>query len=939
MKQLKNLQKTIDTSSGRFNYFSLAELAKEGRNIGSLPFSIRILAENILRNFNGKSINLNHLESVLSWGSGDENVEIPFLPARVLMQDFTGVPAIVDIASIRSEVERRNKDPKQINPKIPVDLIIDHSVQVDYFGTTYSYDRNVELEYNRNSERYSLLKWARNSMDNFNVLPPGMGICHQVNLEYLATVVTGRDGILFPDTLVGTDSHTPMINGIGVLGWGVGGIEAEAAMLGQPMYFKLPEVIGLRLTGRLREGTTSTDLVLTVADLLRKKSVVEKFVEVFGDGLDTLTVPDRATISNMSPEFGSTVTYFPPDGKTLEYLRMTGRPEKHISTVEQYLKTNLLWRGNEENIKYTEVVELKLDEIKPSIAGPKRPQDKIELSAVKDNFINILKKSYEREYISPDERPIGKWSDEGGNIPERLPEQDLSDKTLSTVDIEVKPKQKNAGLKSARVREGDSEYLLSDGAVVIAAITSCTNTSNPSVMIGAGLLAKKAVEKGLVTKPWVKTSLAPGSQVVTEYLKKAGLLPYLEALGFHVVGYGCTTCIGNSGPLPLHIQQSVTSSNLIVASVLSGNRNFEARIHPLVKMNFLASPPLVVTYALTGRIDINLQHEPVASDPNLEPVYLKDIWPSQEEIDKVMDEVLESGDFVESYKKIFSGDEKWNDLAAIESDVYEWDNESTYLREAPFFRDLPASTASFGDIRAARVLLKLGDSITTDHISPAGSIGENTPAGLWLKEQGILRPDFNSYGSRRGNHEVMIRGTFANIRLKNMLVENEGGYTKHFPEGTLLTVFEAAEKYRAENVPLIILAGKDYGSGSSRDWAAKGASLLGVKAIIAESFERIHRSNLVGMGVLPLQFADGKNAASLGLNGNESFDIIIQEDLKPRGSVRIIARSPGKTTEFSALARLDSQTEINYYLNGGILQYVLRNFLKEPHPLSPPLPE
>jgi len=939
MKELKNIKKTIDTSSGRYNIYSLAELAKNGRNIGSLPFSIRILLENILRNLNGKSINMAHLENVLAWGSGDENVEIPFLPARVLMQDFTGVPAVVDIASIRSEVARRGKDPKLINPQVPVDLIIDHSVQVDYFGTTYAYERNVELEYNRNGERYSLLKWAKSSLNNFNVLPPGMGICHQVNLEFLATVVTGRDGILFPDTLVGTDSHTPMINGIGVLGWGVGGIEAEAVMLGQPMYFKLPEVIGLKLTGRLREGTTSTDLVLTVADLLRKRSVVEKFVEVFGDGLDTLTVPDRATISNMSPEFGSTVTYFPPDQKTLEYLRMTGRSEEHISTVEHYLKTNLLWREHEENIQYTEVLELKLDDIRPSVAGPKRPQDKIELSAVKENFINILKKTYEREYISPDERPLGKWSDEGGHIPERIPEQELTRETLSSVNIEVKPKQRIAGLKSVKVRTGTAEYLLSDGAVVIAAITSCTNTSNPSVMIGAGLLAKNAVEKGLLTKPWVKTSLAPGSQVVTEYLKKAGLLPYLEALGFHVVGYGCTTCIGNSGPLPLHIHQSVTSSNLIVAAVLSGNRNFEARIHPLVKMNFLASPPLVVTYALTGRIDINLHEEPIAFDPNLEPIYLRDIWPDQEEINKVMDEVLDSGDFIENYKKICKGDAKWNDLPAPQSDVYEWDNKSSYLREAPFFRDLPPEPEKISDVRSARVLLKLGDSITTDHISPAGSIGENTPAGLYLKEHGILRPDFNSYGSRRGNHEVMIRGTFANIRLKNLLVENEGGYTICFPEGTLMTVYEAAEKYRETNTPLIILAGKDYGSGSSRDWAAKGASLLGIRAIIAESFERIHRSNLVGMGVLPLQFTQGETAASLGLKGDETFDILIPEDLKPRGSVSVVANAGGKATEFSVLARLDSQTEINYYLNGGILQYVLRNFLKEPHPLSPPLPE
>ncbi len=929
MKGLKDLQKKIDTAKGKFEFYSLKELASQGKDIEALPFSIRILLENIVRNLNGKSITKTHLEDTLAWGSGDIDVEIPFLPARVLMQDFTGVPAVVDIASIRSEVSRRGKDPKLINPNVPVDLIIDHSVQVDYFGTTYAYERNVELEYRRNAERYSLLKWAKASMDNFNVLPPGMGICHQVNLEYLATVVAARDGLLFPDTLVGTDSHTPMINGIGVLGWGVGGIEAEAVMLGQPMYFKLPEVIGLKMTGRLREGTTSTDLVLSVADLLRKKSVVEKFVEVFGDGLDTLTVPDRATISNMSPEFGSTVTYFPPDQKTLEYLRITGRSEDLINTVEKYLKNNLLWRKDEDKIRYSEVLELKLDEIKPSVAGPKRPQDKIELSDVKNSFIEIMKKTYEREYISPDERPVGKWSDEGGHIPERVPEQELAQETLDSVDIEVKTKAKKSGLKSATVRTGNSEYLLSDGSVVISSITSCTNTSNPSVMIGAGLLAKKAVEKGLTTKPWVKTSLAPGSQVVTEYLKKARLLPYLESLGFHVVGYGCMTCIGNSGPLPMHIHQAVTGSNLVVASVLSGNRNFEARIHPLVKMNFLTSPPLVVAYALTGRIDINLHTEPIAYDPNLEPIYLRDIWPDQKEINKVMEEVLDSNDFIENYRKIYKGDTRWNELPAPQSDVYEWDVDSTYLREAPFFRDLPDEPAGIDDIRNARVLLKLGDSITTDHISPAGSIGENSPAGLYLKDHGILRPDFNSYGSRRGNHEVMIRGTFANIRLKNQLVEAEGGYTKYFPEDKLLSIYEAAEKYRQTNTPLVVLAGRDYGSGSSRDWAAKGTILLGVRAVIAESFERIHRSNLVGMGVLPVQLLEGVTINSLGLKGDETYDVFISSDeLTPKKNIRIVATNPqGKITEFFAMIRLDSQTEISYYKNGGILQYVLRNFL------------
>lgn len=934
MNGLKHLQKKIDTPEGRFKYFSLPELENEGRKISHLPFSIRILLENIVRNHNGRSINNSHFESTLAWGNGDSSVEIPFLPARVLMQDFTGVPAVVDLASIRSEAARRNRDPKLINPQVPVDLIIDHSVVVDFFGTDYSYMRNVDLEYRRNSERYSLLKWAKDSFHNFNVLPPGMGICHQVNLEYLATVVAARDGLLFPDTLVGTDSHTPMINGIGVLGWGVGGIEAEAVMLGQPMYFKLPDVVGLKLTGKMKEGTTATDLVLAVTNLLRKKSVVEKFVEVFGDGLDTLTVPDRATISNMSPEFGSTVTYFPPDEKTLEYLRITGRSEKLIRTIEKYLKTNLLWRENEESIRFSEVVELRLDEIEPSVAGPKRPQDKIELSQLKTNFIDILRKTYERKYISPDERPVGKWSDEGGHIPESMPEQEMNDEKMESAGVGVQQKVKIiSGLKSARITSGNTEYLLSDGSVVIAAITSCTNTSNPSVMIGAGLLAKKAVEAGLTAKPWVKTSLAPGSQVVTEYLKKAKLLPYLEALGFHVVGYGCTTCIGNSGPLPLPIHQAIAGSNLVVASVLSGNRNFEARIHPMVKMNFLTSPPLVIAYALTGRVDIDLHNEPISYDPNLEPIYLKDIWPSGEEVNAVMSEVLDSKDFIENYQKIFNGDEKWNALEAPAGDVYEWKDNSTYLKEAPFFRDLPEEPEKINDIRAARVLLKLGDSVTTDHISPAGSIQDDSPAGIYLKEHGVVKVDFNSYGSRRGNHEVMIRGTFANVRLRNELADREGGYTMYFPENRILPVYDASVKYQETHTPLIVLAGKDYGSGSSRDWAAKGASLLGINAVIAESFERIHRSNLVGMGVLPVQLLPGDTLTSLGLKGDEYFDLMITDELTPGKVIKVIATDPsGKISEFNAMLRLDSLTEIAYYKNGGILQYVVRSFLKNETP-------
>ena len=929
MNGINSLSKTITTPLGRFRFYSLAELNKDGHDVEEFPFSIRILLENIIRNFNNNSFTKTHLENILNWNSIREHSEIPYLPARVLMQDFTGVPSVVDIASIRSEVARKNKNPERINPQVPVDLIIDHSVQVDFYGTSYAYERNVAMEYERNNDRYTFLKWARSTFDNFNVLPPGMGICHQVNLEYLAKVVTVRDGLIFPDTLVGTDSHTPMINGIGVLGWGVGGIEAEAVMLGQPIYIMIPDVIGLKLTGNLKEGTTSTDLVLSVAELLRKKGVVGKFVEVYGRGLNNLSVPDRATISNMSPEFGCTVTYFPPDQSTLDYLKITGRDEKQTEAVEQYLKANLLWRQNEDKIRFTEVIELNLNDIEPSIAGPKRPQDKIVLANVKNRFIDILKSAYEREYVTLDERAVGGWSNEGGNIQENIPDTDLGSKRIKTtgIEIESKPEKKN-GLLSVKIKQDNSEFLISDGSVVIAAITSCTNTSNPSVMVAAGLLARKAVERGLITKPWVKTSLAPGSKVVTDYLKKANLLPFLEALGFHIVGYGCTTCIGNSGPLPVYINKAITEHKLVVASVLSGNRNFEARIHPLIKMNFLASPPLIVAYAIPGRIDIDFQNEPLGFDPNLEPVYLRDIWPSMEEIQSVMNKVLDSQDFVSNYKSIFYGDEKWESLATPKSAIYKWNEDSSYIKEAPFFKDISIEPKRIPNISSARVLLKLGDSITTDHISPAGSITEDSPAGIYLKSQGVDKKDFNSYGSRRGNHEVMMRGTFANIQLKNELVDREGGWTLYFPSGKIMTVFDAAIKYKSDNIPLIILAGKEYGSGSSRDWAAKGVSLLGVNAIIAESFERIHRSNLVGMGVLPLQFINGENIKSLGLSGDEIYDILNLEDLTPNKEIKVrVTNLNGYKSEFNVVARLDSSMEINYYQNDGILQYVLRSFL------------
>jgi aconitate hydratase len=920
--------KILTTPRGNFKYADLTSLSKVGCNIEEFPFSIRILLENIIRNYNGTSFTEEHFKNILNWKPQPPQQEIPFLPARVLMQDFTGVPSIVDIASIRSEVERKGKNPELINPHVPVDLIIDHSVQVDFFGTSYSYQRNVDLEYERNHERYSLLKWAKSSFENFNVLPPGMGICHQVNLEFLAKVVVVHERMMYPDTLVGTDSHTPMINGIGVIGWGVGGIEAEAVMLGQPIYIMLPEVIGLKLTGKLQEGTTSTDLVLSVAQLLRKKGVVGKFVEVFGDGLNTLTVPDRATISNMSPEFGCTVTYFPPDQRTMEYLLVTGRDPAHIQMTENYLKSNLLWRENEDKIKYTEVIDLDLATIVPSVAGPKRPQDKIELNKVKEKFIEILDTNYQRGYILFDDRGESRWTDEGGHPEGYHPVRDEDPKQLENTGIEVMAERevKQHGMRSVKIKVPGSEYMLSDGSLVIAAITSCTNTSNPGVMIGAGLLAKKAVEKGLDTMPWVKTSLAPGSKVVTEYLQKSHLLPYLQALGFHVVGYGCTTCIGNTGPLPVHISKAIADNDLIVGSVLSGNRNFEARIHPQIKMNFLASPQLVVAYALAGRIDIDFKKEPVAFDKNLEPVYLSDIWPTSDEVQEIMGQVISAEDYKSNYSKIFQGDEKWQALDAPVSQVYHWDENSTYIKESPFFKDIPENPDKMKDISGARVLLKLGDSVTTDHISPAGSIAESSPAGQYLKSKGVDKIDFNSYGSRRGNHEVMMRGTFANVRLKNELVTREGSFTVFHPDGEIMTVFDASVQYQERGIPLIILAGKEYGSGSSRDWAAKGVSLLGVRAIIAESFERIHRSNLVGMGVLPLQFQPGESVSSLGLKGDETFDISDLDQIAPGKILKVMVRKPsGEITAIRVIARLDSRIEVDYYRNGGILQYVMRN--------------
>ncbi|SRX75937.1 aconitate hydratase AcnA [Aequorivita antarctica] len=920
-----NLKKTLETSKEKLTYYSLPELEKQGHNIKKMPFSIRILLENALRNYDDFSVTKDHLETILNWTPKQSDDDIAFKPARVLMQDFTGVPAVVDIASLRAEMARKGGDASKINPLIPVDLVIDHSVQVDYFAAQYAYQQNMEEEYKRNRERYTFLKWAQKSFDNFSVVPPGMGICHQVNLEYFSKGVIARDGMAFPDTLVGTDSHTPMVNGIGVVAWGVGGIEAEAAILGQPIYFISPEVIGLKLTGKLPVGSTATDLVLTIANMLRKYGVVGKFVEVFGPGVDHLSVPDRATIGNMSPEFGCTITYFPIDHKTLEYMRSSNRSEEQIQLVEDYCKANLLWRQDEDEINYTDILELDISTVKPSVAGPKRPQDKILLTDLKDKFIELEHTSFGRKYIKHSEREeaITRWKEEGGSQP-------VKQTVEPSPDVEIETKIKD-GLKTVWISHGNEKYMLSDGAVAIAAITSCTNTSNPFVMIGAGLVAKKAREHGIDVKPWVKTSLAPGSKVVTDYLEKADLLKDLEALQFHLVGYGCTSCIGNSGPLPPEISKAVDEHDLIVTSVLSGNRNFEARIHPQVKMNFLMSPMLVVAFAIAGRVDIDLTTEPLSCDRNGKPVYLKDIWPTDDEIHEVMKNVLTPKDFKKNYDEIFDGNEIWRNLEVPDDKLYQWEDDSTYIKEVPFFHNLSDDPKPLKNIEGARALLVLGDSITTDHISPAGAFSEDSAAGKYLISRGVEKKNFNSYGSRRGNDEVMVRGTFANVRIKNQLANTEGGYTTYLPSGEEMTVFEASEKYIKDKTPLIVLTGKEYGSGSSRDWAAKGTILLGIKAVLAESYERIHRSNLIMMGVLPMQYLESESANFHGLTGKEFFSITgIENDLTPSKKVTVTAKKEdGKEIEFKVIARLDSPIEVAYYQNEGILQYVLRQFLKQ----------
>ena len=894
---------TLKTASGNLRYVSLARLAgKTGADLARLPHTVKILLENIARRAGGRDVSQADVRSLARWPDGAD-AALAFMPARVLMQDFTGVPAVVDLAAMRSAVARAGGDPQDVNPFVPVDLVIDHSVQVDRFGSPDAYATNLQWEYKRNRERYALLNWAQQAFKGFRVVPPGMGICHQVNLEHLGQVVIERDGWVFPDTLVGTDSHTPMINGLGVLGWGVGGIEAEAAMLGQPMFLPRPIVVGVRTRGQLPPGTTATDLVLTLTQMLRAHGVVGKFVEFFGPGLSSLGIADRATLSNMSPEGGATATLFPVDANTLKYLRLTGRGDK-VELVERYTREQGLFRSDDDpEPNFSEVLDLDLGKVEPSLAGPKRPQDRVSLAAVAQSFRSGM----------------------GGAAAEVSPKQ------ISRLDDEGDVKA-GAVLKAPpdHLLQPDAATAVTQGSVVIAAITSCTNTSNPSVMIAAGLLAKKAVEAGLRSKPWVKTSLAPGSRVVTDYLNRAGLTPYLEELGFNLVGYGCTTCIGNSGPLPEEVAKAVADKDLAVASVLSGNRNFEGRIHAQVKASYLASPPLVVAYALVGTVLCDLSADPLGKDKTGRPVYLSDIWPSAKEIEVLVASSVASEQFAAEYGRIFAGDDKWKSMPAPTGTMFDWAEDSTYVREPPFFVDFATEPAPLADIEGARTLAVLGDSITTDHISPAGAIGPDSPAGKHLIEHGVQRAEFNSYGSRRGNHEVMMRGTFANIRLRNQMVPGtEGPWTLHVPSGEKMSIYDASMRYQQEGTPLVVIAGREYGSGSSRDWAAKGSALLGIKAIIAESYERIHRSNLVCMGVLPLQFKDGESARSLGLDGSETYTITgVAGGIVPGQLVALsVTRADGSHTHFEAVLRIDAPAEVEYFRHGGILQMVLRQLL------------
>ncbi|MDS0301236.1 aconitate hydratase AcnA [Halogeometricum sp. S1BR25-6] len=887
-----------------------------------LPVSIRVLLESVLRNVDGDTITADDVRNVASWEPDVPDVELPFTPSRVVLQDLTGVPAVVDLAALRSAVERKGENPGLVEPEVPCDLVIDHSVQVDFFGSEDAYEKNVELEYERNGERYRALKWAQQAFDDFRVVPPGTGIVHQVNLEYLGQVVHARErdgeNWLLPDTLVGTDSHTPMIGGIGVVGWGVGGIEAEAAMLGQPITMKLPEVVGVRLTGELPEGATATDLVLHVTEQLREVGVVDRFVEFFGPGVANLTVPDRATIANMAPEQGSTISMFGVDEATLDYLELTGRDEEHIELVREYLDAQGLF--GEQNPEYTETVELDLSTITPSLAGPKRPQDRVPMDDMQTHFRRLVHGEFEDELDDVDEDALTRWLGESS-----APDTDRPDPDLPGPDVGDLNKRVEVNVNGETTEIGH-------GSVVVSAITSCTNTSNPSVMLAAGLLARNAVEKGLDVPAYVKTSLAPGSRVVTEYLEASGLLPYLEDLGYNVVGYGCTTCIGNAGPLPEPIERAIDAEDLWTTSVLSGNRNFEARIHPKVRANYLASPPLVVAYGLAGRMDIDLEHDPLGTDDDGNPVYLSDIWPGADEIHAAVHDSVDSSMFEEKYAEVFEGDERWEALDAPSGDVYEWDDSSTYIREPPFFKDFPLEKPGVTDIEDASTLMLLGDTVTTDHISPAGPFSREQPAGEWLVDQGVEPHEFNTYGARRGNHEVMMRGTFANVRIENeMLDDVEGGYTIHQPTGEKTTVFEASRRYREDDTPLVVFAGEELGTGSSRDWAAKGTDLLGVRATIAESYERIFRDNLVGMGVLPLQFAEGDSWESIGLDGSERVAIHgLDDGLDVNDDLTVVAeRTDGSTVEFPVTAQVGTPAAVRYVENGGILHLVLRRLLSQ----------
>ncbi|MDQ4008200.1 MAG: aconitate hydratase [Actinomycetota bacterium] len=920
-----------------YEIYRLDAVAREGLDVAGLPYSLKVLLENLLRTEDGENITADDVRALAGWDADAEpSKEIQYTPARVIMQDFTGVPAVVDLATMREAMEDLGGDATKINPLAPAELVIDHSVIADVFGTPEAFERNVEIEYERNRERYQFLRWGQGAFDDFKVVPPGTGIVHQVNIEHLARVTFTRDGengrtLAYPDTCVGTDSHTTMVNGLGVVGWGVGGIEAEAAMLGQPVSMLIPRVVGFKLSGELPEGATATDLVLTITEMLRKHGVVGKFVEFYGPGVSAVPLANRATIGNMSPEYGSTIAVFPVDEETTRYLRLTGRSEEQIALVEAYAKEQGLWHDPRAEPRYSERLELDLSTVVPSIAGPKRPQDRVSLSDARPAFRGALS-----DYVSTDDVDSAPEQGYDEADAESFPASDSpayhgsNGSAAPTDHLSAAPKDGGRPSKPVMVELGDgSKFELDHGAVAIAAITSCTNTSNPSVMIGAALLAKNAVERGLTRKPWVKTSLAPGSKVVMDYYERAGLTPYLDKLGFNLVGYGCTTCIGNSGPLIPEVSRAVNEHDLSVVSVLSGNRNFEGRINPDVKMNYLASPPLVVAYALAGSMDVDLYTEPLGQDTEGNDVFLRDIWPSAAEIEQVVESAIASEMFTSDYADVFAGDERWRQLPTPEGATFEWADDSTYVRKPPYFDGMQREPAPVEDITGARVLAKLGDSVTTDHISPAGAIKKDSPAGAYLAEHGVQQRDFNSYGSRRGNHEVMIRGTFANIRLRNQLAPGtEGGFTRDLSveDTPVTTIYEASQSYAEQGVPLVILAGKEYGSGSSRDWAAKGTALLGVRAVIAESYERIHRSNLIGMGVLPLQFPEGENADSLGLTGEESFDVVGVTALNDGSTPRTVKVRAGDV-EFDAVVRIDTPGEAGYYRNGGIMPYVLRGLL------------